>query len=398
MAWRYDRRQRRPYGLILVVGLILAAGGLGLWRAQGSTQSNHAASQVQTQAADDGALSDDHIQGRYLLNGTVTWSRGVEQFAGADSAQPFSQLSTFNPDQYDAWTASLECPITDNIVSFQSEVANLQFNCPPRFLPEAMKYFTIYDLANNHTYDQAGETGLAQTREYLAKVGAQYFGTYDSADTDNICDVIALPVRVGTQRGNLPVAFCGWQYFGRDPTEQELSVMDRYQKVMPVFAFVEAGVEYRAAADDRQVSVGQKLVDHGADFVIINSPHWVQNTSVYKGKLIVYSMGNFIFDQLDAETNRSVSIDVIMNIESSDNARRWLELGDSCKVYHDNCLAEAESRQLQKLSPAYTFGVVAGEGGYKVLTHKASQEAQQSVEQRTNWADTCAQLGYNRCQ
>ena len=370
--------------------------GVGLWRI--TTAHTRAASEHAQVAAGHLATNHQNIQGRYLLNGTVTWSRGVGQYAGADAAQPFSQLGTFNRTQYDAWTASLECPITDRSVSFQSEVANLQFNCPPRFLPEAMKYFTIYDLANNHTYDQDGESGLSQTREYLEKAGAQYFGTYDSSDTANICDVLSLPVRVGSEHAALPVAFCGWQYFGRDSTEQELSTMDQYAKVMPVFAFVEAGVEYRPAADDRQVAVGKALIDHGAEFVIINSPHWVQNTSVYKGKLVIYSMGNFIFDQLETETNRSVSIDVTMNLEDSENARQWLELGKQCQSYHDSCLAEAEKRQLQKLTPAYTFGVVAGEGGYKVLTHKASQEVQQAVEQRTNWSQTCEQLGYNKCR
>ena len=339
------------------------------------------------------------IQGRYLFNGTVTWSRGVEQYAGADTAQPFSQLDTFNRAQYDAWTASLECPITDNVVPFRTQVDNLLFNCPPRFLPEAMKFFTIYNLANNHTYDQNGETGLEETRTHLHEAGAQYFGSYDSNDGSNVCEVVALPVRIAeSEQGNLPVAFCGWQYFSGAPNEAELSIMDRYQKIMPVIAFVEAGVEYRAVADDRQVSVGRALVDRGADFVIINSPHWVQNTEAYHGKLIMYSLGNFIFDQLETETNRSVSLDVVMNIDDSENVQRWLDLGETCTTHHDDCLAKAEAQGFQKLTPAYAFDVVAGVNGYRVVTHKADAATQRAVEERTNWAETCQQLGYNMCQ
>lgn len=339
------------------------------------------------------------VSGRYLLNGTVTWSRGVEQQAGADNNQPFSELDSFERGKYEAWTASLECPITSNVVSFASQVANLVFNCPPRFLPDATKYFNIYDLANNHTYDQDGEAGLAETRKNIAAAGAQFFGTYDSSDTKNICEVVSLPVKLSdNEAGSIPVAFCGWQYFTRAPVEGELAVMDRYAKVMPVFAFVEAGVEYRSSADDRQVSVGHQLVEHGADFVIINSPHWVQNTEVYNGKLIVYSMGNFIFDQLETETNRSASIDVAMSVDASPGLQDWLTLGPICATYQDSCLETAEQNHFTKLTPHYKFGVVAGNNGYKVKAHKADAMTQKEVEQRTNWSQTCQQLGYNQCQ
>jgi hypothetical protein len=396
MAWRHDRSPKRTRRW--VIGLAVLVGLVGYGFALRNSLNSRSAQSSEQSSGSEAALTEQHVQGRYLLNGTVTWSRAVEREAGDNPAQPFSQLGTFDRDKYDAWTASLECPITDKAVSYQSQTESLLFNCPPRFLSEATKYFTIYDLANNHTYDQDGEAGLAETRRHLDEAGAQYFGTYDSSDSDDICDVIALPVRVGDDKATLPVAFCGWQYFGSEPVEGELDVMKQYGEIMPVFAFVEAGAEYQASADARQESVARQLIDRGADFVIINSPHWVQNTAVYKGKLIVYSMGNFIFDQLEAETNRSASIDVTMNIEHSDNVRKWLELGDQCKPYRDDCLAQAKQQGLQKITPAYTFDVVAGAGGYREITHKADETVQQQVEQRTNWAETCQKLGYNRCQ
>ena len=65
------------------------------------------------------------------------------------------------------------------------------------------------------------------------------------------------------------------------------------------------GAEYvsvpRAApgiAPDEPVEIGHLAVDAGADLVIGNHPHWVQAVEVYKGKLITYAHGNFIFDQM----------------------------------------------------------------------------------------------------
>jgi poly-gamma-glutamate synthesis protein (capsule biosynthesis protein) len=50
------------------------------------------------------------------------------------------------------------------------------------------------------------------------------------------------------------------------------------------------------APDDPQ-EIGRMTIDAGADVVIGNHPHWVQGVEVYKGRLISYALGNFIFDQ-----------------------------------------------------------------------------------------------------
>ena len=79
--------------------------------------------------------------------------------------------------------------------------------------------------------------------------------------------------------------------------------MKKYADIMPVVGLMQVGQEYVAKAGSDQEFVGRSIIDGGAEFVIGNSPHWVQNSDVYKNKLIFYSTGNFIFDQLDKETN-----------------------------------------------------------------------------------------------
>ena len=54
-------------------------------------------------------------------------------------------------------------------------------------------------------------------------------------------------------------------------------------------------------APDNPVELGHLMIDSGADFVIGNHPHWVQGVEIYKGKLITYAHGNFIFDQTWSE-------------------------------------------------------------------------------------------------
>lgn len=341
----------------------------------------------------------ESVEGHYLFNGTVFWARAVEQQARGDFAQPFSMLDTLARDQYDAWSADLECPITGNTVPYLTQVNNLVFNCRPEFLPAAAKYFNIFDLANNHTDNQGGEAGLEQTRQHLQNAGVQYFGTFDPADSQNVCEVLALPVRVQKsdkteEKASLPVAFCGWHYFNRpDVRPGELAAMDKYAKAMPVFAFVEMGAEYHARALASQVQIAHDIIDRGPEFLLANNPHWVQNTEVYKGKLIVYSLGNFIFDQLDAETNRGVSIDLTATVQYDGNVAKWLALAPACAAFHDDCLAQAEKQGLTKVKLQLKYGAVADQNGYKVATHKADAATQAAVEQRMNWAETLKQLG-----
>ncbi|HEX5570976.1 MAG TPA: CapA family protein, partial [Ktedonobacterales bacterium] len=45
-------------------------------------------------------------------------------------------------------------------------------------------------------------------------------------------------------------------------------------------------------------------IDAGADFVIGAHPHVIQPSSSYRGKPIVYSLGNFVFDEMWGEDER----------------------------------------------------------------------------------------------
>lgn len=330
------------------------------------------------------------LTGRYLLNGTIFWGRGIEHWSKGDITWPFAKLSTFNRDVYDGWVADLECPITNNLISFEKQVSDLIFNCDPKFLPEMAKYFNLIDLANNHS-DNQGYEGLVETRKRLQDAGLQTFGSYDPSTEEDTCEVIALPIKQDGQQASLPVAFCAWHYFYRTPKEGEIERMKKYAKLMPVFAFVHMGSEYQAKASDIQVSIAHQVADAGASFVIANNPHWVQNSEAYNGKLIVYSTGNFIFDQLDYETQRSASIDVTMKA-SGDNLQEWLEVGKGCKDFHDSCIQQITEKALTPYKATFSFGVVAGDNSGNHQTRKGDSVLQKAIEDRLDWQHTLAGL------
>lgn len=64
------------------------------------------------------------------------------------------------------------------------------------------------------------------------------------------------------------------------------------------------GVEYTHEPSTRQKELAHFAIDQGADLVIGNHPHWYQAVELYNNKLITYSHGNFVFDQMWSQKTR----------------------------------------------------------------------------------------------
>lgn len=342
----------------------------------------------------------DSAEGRYLFHGTIAWDRAIERDARGDVSRPFSLLNTFEKEKYDAWIADLECPSANTTVPYETQVNALIFNCPPKFNAEARKYFDILNLANNHTHDLGYERFL-ETQKNLTDAGFQIVGSQDLTDKKNHCEVMSMPIRLKKDNGedvkeNLPIAFCAYHAVSRSPNQEELQSIKDYAAVMPVFAFAHAGIEYVATATEQQRQIGRDLIDAGAEFVIMNHAHWVQDTDVYKGKLVVYATGNFIYDQLEYDTQRSASYDVKMTTEYNETLQQWIELGKTCNAVslHDDCLSQIPDG-LEKPNFNYVYDLVAGDERppQRWLARKADETLQLDTEKRANWLETLQKLG-----
>lgn len=396
------RRHRvgRAIGIVLgalaVVGVVVAA----VWIYMGITSP---LGQKETVVETPKPPQPTTLSSNVLFTGNTFWGRYINDWSMASplkTAYPFSRLHEFNREEYNAWISGLECPTKSgvNMTSAEMEVA-LQFNCSPDYLPEAAKWFTAFTLANNHT-DNQGEDGFAETRTRLDENGIQYFGHYDPTIVEDVCEVISLPVTVtndddSTKDGFMPIALCGYHGVFRVPPKESVEVIEKYSKYMPVIAMPHMGAEYEPAPDQIKTDFYRSLIDAGADMVLGDHPHWIQNTESYKGHLIVYSMGNFMFDQQGvAELVRSAAIRVVMtSTTENDHAvlSKWLELGVTCKTFQDECLMTAETEQLPKLDVLFQLDAI-GTNDDKKITKPATPEAQASILERLQWQSTMSQL------
>jgi len=71
-----------------------------------------------------------------------------------------------------------------------------------------------------------------------------------------------------------------------------------------VIVSMHAGTEYAISPNKQQKEFAESAIDAGADLVIGHHPHIVQTVEKYKDKYIIYSLGNFVFDQMWSDETR----------------------------------------------------------------------------------------------
>ena len=357
-------------------------------------------------------------QSRILIAGTTFWGRRTNTDARASQlgvAYPFSQLDTLDRKAYDAWIAGLECPVTqkeNNAHNSYEEEKLFKFNCDPDYLPEAAKYFDVFGLGNNHSGNQ-GAAGLAETRQHLDENGIQYYGTprrsgsgtsdpdfnNDVTDATN-CAIIVLPIRVGLDNDTedkyqIPFGFCSAHGVYGVPGDDYVENMKTYATYVPTIATPHMGAEYKTSADTLRMNTYRRMIDYaGVEAVIADHTHWVQNAEAYNGKLITYSLGNFMFDQtFNAEVVRSAAIDATIVVDVTDaKLDDWNELGNQCLKDKTTCFDKIVAAGLPKLKLTWTYDFHATTSAGNRITRLGDAALQTAVAQRLNWGAIPAEL------
>ncbi|MGB7539602.1 MAG: CapA family protein [Anaerolineales bacterium] len=147
--------------------------------------------------------------------------------------------------------------------------------------------------ANNHALD-AGPEGRRCTNDALAALGIDAITSF------------SIPVEK-TIRG-LRIAFLALDFIGDAPPdaagELERAVRRAHEAGKVVVVSLHWGMEYQSGHDSFQEQIAARLVDAGADILWGHHPHVVQEMEWRKGSLILYSLGNTVFDQQEPEPVR----------------------------------------------------------------------------------------------
>ncbi len=189
----------------------------------------------------------------------------------------------------DASIANFEGPLNDGPVKEDVSVDNLLFNFPLSSL-EGLKYINLsgFTLANNHTLND-GTKGLSRTRTLLDENNFFEFGSPKGVDQYSVKELSTNP----------KVSLIGINVLeGVDQTKLVDLIRDQKSKGNFVVIYPHWGAEYQLSHGASQQKLAYEMIDAGADMIVGSHPHVVQDSEIYKGKAIFYSLGNFVFDQL----------------------------------------------------------------------------------------------------
>jgi poly-gamma-glutamate capsule biosynthesis protein CapA/YwtB (metallophosphatase superfamily) len=170
----------------------------------------------------------------------------------------------------------------------------------------------VVTLANNHSMD-FGPLALKDTIGILDKNNILHTGAgmdLDDARAPAILKVKGKTIAFLSYSLTFPLAFYasagrpgtapGYADFVRSDIKKARLAAD-----LVVVSFHWGG-ELMTTAKDYQVELGRKSVDWGADLVLGHHPHVLQELEVYQGRLIAYSLGNFVFGSESNRTNNSM--------------------------------------------------------------------------------------------
>jgi poly-gamma-glutamate synthesis protein (capsule biosynthesis protein) len=231
----------------------------------------------------------------------------LDELAGeavARGEEPFAALASLL-DGADLAVGNLECAVAYGGRAVEKQFT---FRAHPRVLEVVAPHFGAVSLANNHSAD-FGAAGLLQTMDRLRAARIPFFGAGKNLSEAH------RPLIV--ERKAVRVALLGYnefqpRWFEAGPStpgvawsEDEQILRDmraaRAAGAHIVIPVIHWGWEHETRPCSRQRELARTLIDAGADAVVGGHPHVTQGAEIYRGKLVLYSLGNLVFNGFESQ-------------------------------------------------------------------------------------------------
>jgi len=248
--------------------------------------------------------------------------------------------------------ANLECPLS-------TAGPHDPKNCCFRADPATVKVLTdggfdIVSLANNHTLN-AGREGVLQTLDCLDDNNIAYVGA--NRERERSWEPVffnASGVKVGflayTDLSFYHGSYCK---IDKDPEAAYAQIAETKERCDVLFVSVHWGEEYHGTRSERQRKTACALIDAGADCILGHHPHTLQGIGAYKGRPILYSMGNFVFDQREGERMESAIFELWWKDTGQWQIKAtpiWIERSRMGPIYPSRERSLKIARRLERLS------------------------------------------------
>ena len=201
--------------------------------------------------------------------------------------------------------------------------------------------FNLVSLATNHTMDK-GEQGVLNSLSYWGKqqniLTAGSYKSFEDRDRKVIKEINGIKYAF--------FSYTTWTNGLETPTgkeylnnvyNEELAKNDIERvkdEVDIIIVAMHWGTEYSKGISDSQVEIANYLSSLGVDIIIGSHPHVVEPIEFIGKTMVIYSLGNFISDQVGVErlTGLMVSVNIHKTVEK-DNTTISLENPEAELIY-----------------------------------------------------------------
>jgi poly-gamma-glutamate synthesis protein (capsule biosynthesis protein) len=254
-------------------------------------------------AIEDIRMSESHVV--LALTGDVLLSPNKSSFSLTElESDPRDYAALLSPvipavSAADVSFCNLECPVS--LVGSAGIGRAWNFRAAPKTLGAlSAAGFDVVSVANNHMLD-FGQAAFADTLKNLRAAGLLYTGVSTDGETQE-------PVVVETK--GIRTAFLAYSnvypadYYQAtvrpvraDEKRLKNDIMRARALADLVVVSIHWGCEYETVPTREQVSLGRTMIDLGAAVVAGHHPHVLQEPEFYRGGVIIYSLGNLLFEQ-----------------------------------------------------------------------------------------------------
>lgn len=254
------------------------------------------------------------------------------------------------------------------------------FRAEPKVL-EGLKWsgIDIVTVANNHALD-FGREAFVETMEHLNSVGIMCVGggiNAEKAYSPVILEKKGKRIAVlGASRVISDSSWCAGEnrpgLAGVYDTKPLInSIKNVRDDVDYVVVYLHWGDERATIPNKHQKNIGKLLIDNGVDVVIGSHPHVLQGFEFYKGKLIAYSLGNFVFTNNPNVSNKTM----ILEVEFGENGLKSAHI-IPCVINNfspEPIINEAERQKIYDMLKGISFNTDIIEGWLGDISNEGSQ-------------------------
>ncbi|MHC4326650.1 MAG: CapA family protein [Planctomycetota bacterium] len=208
---------------------------------------------------------------------------------------------------HDLVLGNIECVLSD-VGRIDRRLRSIQMRGRPECAAYLAKWgITVANVANNHILEHGHEAARDTVKQLhkagIKTIGSGRDGTFQAGiqvvEVERSGQTIAL---IGTCFRQEKYAFNG----GADLAETIETIQTLCKDNKLVIASVHWGDEFIDRPSLKQKQTAREFIDAGATLVIGHHPHIVQGIENLNGRLVAYSLGNFIFDSFLEDTKWSV--------------------------------------------------------------------------------------------